>query len=71
MNKDGPVVKVKVTPKQLHSMIHKRQARLPLGYQVAKGGKFDAYCDQKSALHQFVIKNFTIKNNHILVKFTS
>ncbi|KDN91403.1 hypothetical protein ACJGE4_20550 (plasmid) [Bacillus velezensis] len=70
MVKDNAVVKVTATAKELNSMIHKRQARLPLGHQIAKGERVDVYCAQKSAFHQFVIKNFSIKNNHILVKFT-
>ncbi|MCY8151326.1 hypothetical protein [Bacillus paralicheniformis] len=70
MVKDEAVVKVNATAKEFYSMTTKRQARLPIGIQVAKGKKVDVYCTQKSAFQQFVIKNFIILKDHILVKFT-
>ncbi|AVL07029.1 hypothetical protein [Bacillus subtilis] len=61
MNKDGPVVKVKVTPKQLHSMIHKRQARLPLGYQVTKGGSLTLTVIKKVCFINLLSKTSLLK----------
>ncbi|QAT68058.1 hypothetical protein EQZ20_24610 (plasmid) [Bacillus glycinifermentans] len=69
MDKDEAVVKVNATAKEFYSMRKKKQARFPIGIQVAKGKKVDVYCAQKSAFQQFVIKNFIILKNHILVKF--
>ncbi|OJT66859.1 hypothetical protein [Bacillus licheniformis] len=69
MDKDKAVVKVNATAKEFYSMRRKRQARFPIGIQVAKGKKVDVYCTQQNAFQQFVIKNFTILKNHILVRF--
>ncbi|MED1738193.1 hypothetical protein P4U97_01415 [Bacillus swezeyi] len=69
MDKDKAVVKLNATAKEFYTMRKKRQARFPIGIQVAKGKKVDVYCTQKNAFQQFVIKNFIILGNHILVKF--
>ncbi|KAF2427344.1 hypothetical protein ACFRGK_06365 [Bacillus subtilis] len=60
-------IKVAASSNEIRKMMSKRNMRVPLGTEISKGRRVEAFCTDSNTLHEFNIKSFIIKENHILV----